>query len=123
MTPKDENVLHYHMTNQCQLRRFTAIHESQKRPHAIVKCPSNAHFRISPEVVDHSGNFPYSIFPICIWTYYSFGVLNSQHIHASWADSTHVYYEKIKVFLDARRTKLEIFKTAKIVFMGNFWTK
>jgi len=92
-------------------------------PHGIVKCPSNAHFRISPEVVGHSGNFPYSIFPICIWTYYSFGVLNSQHIHASWADSTHVYYEKIKVFLDARRTKLEIFKTAKIVFMGNFWTK
>lgn len=47
-------ICHYHMTNPCQLHCLTTFLKSLAWHHGIAQCPSNAHFRISLEVVGTS---------------------------------------------------------------------
>jgi len=51
-------------------------------PLGIVKCPSNAHFRISLEEVGHPGTFFlfYEYCEYCLWVHTFFGLLYSREV-------------------------------------------
>ncbi len=48
-----------------QLHCFTTVHKSSPMASWIVKCPWNAHFRISPKRVGHLGTFRLLLYEYC----------------------------------------------------------